>query len=496
MAEEKQFRRFSVAQIAEHWVLFVAFSMLALTGLPQKFVGNGWAEAMIGFMGGIETVRTLHHLAAVVMALGTVYHVVVVAYKVFVLRVRWTMFPRLDDALDALDAIRYNLGLTKEHPKLDRYGFAEKAEYWAMVWGTLIMGLTGFIMWNPINAARFLPGEAIPASKAAHGAEAILAVLAIFVWHFYNVHIKTLNKAVFTGKLSEHQMKEEHALELERIRQGKVDPRPLPEVLQNRQRVFIPIAALAAVVMFIGVMLLAFYENTAITPDWTARRARAQVFAPITPTPETKGPAATGVPVSADPLPASHAGRTTCVGCHANLPKPAMPADHAGRSDTTCSACHKTGGAPSATSAPAATPLPASSSSGTASPLPASHAGRTTCMACHQNLTQPAMPADHKGREDSTCAACHKAGSESAPTKAAPTSATAPAATKASATTAPAATSTTAGGTTSTGGPKPLPASHAGRTTCNACHTNNIGPANPADHAGRQDATCSACHKP
>ena len=80
-----------------------------------------WAETMIGMMGGIEFVRNIHHLSAAVMALACIYHVIAVAYKVFVLRVRWTMFPALDDLLDALDVMRYNLGLAKEHPKLDRF---------------------------------------------------------------------------------------------------------------------------------------------------------------------------------------------------------------------------------------------------------------------------------------------------------------------------------------------------------------------------------------
>ena len=88
-----------------------------------------------------------------------------------------------------------------EPPQEARYTFGEKVEYWSVVWGTVIMAVTGFMMWNPISTLRFLPGEAIPAAKAAHGGEAVLAVLAIIIWHFYHVHIKTFNKSMFTGKL-------------------------------------------------------------------------------------------------------------------------------------------------------------------------------------------------------------------------------------------------------------------------------------------------------
>jgi cytochrome b subunit of formate dehydrogenase len=274
------------------------------------------------------------------MALACIYHLVVVGYKVFVLRVRWTMFPRLDDLFDALDVVRYNLGLTKEKIKLDRFSFEEKAEYWAFVWGAILMGVTGFMMWNPINSARFMPGDLIPAAKAAHGGEALLAVLAILVWHFYGVHIKTFSRAMFTGKLSREQMAHEHALELERIESGQMDARPDSETIKKRERAFIPIAAILSALMLVTLFLFVTYEQTAITT--VPRRAPVQVFAPITPTPFPR--AGTPAPTAGSALkvlPASHAGRTTCNNCHANNIGPKNPADHAGRTDATCAACHK-----------------------------------------------------------------------------------------------------------------------------------------------------------
>ncbi len=498
MSEQKQYVRFSVAQRIEHWAQMLSFSLLALTGLPQKFAGEGWAEAMIGIMGGIEFVRNIHHLAAAVMALACIYHVIAVAYKVFVLRVRWTMFPRLDDLLDALDTVRYNLGLTKERPQLDRFSFEEKAEYWAFVWGAVVMGLTGFMMWNPINTARFVPGDLIPAAKAAHGGEALLAVLAIIVWHFYSVHLKVFNKAMFTGKLSEHEMAHEHSLELERINSGKVDPRPAPDVIKNRERWFIPVASISAVGMLVVLYLFLTYESTAITT--LPKRATVQSFAPITLTPTPRAGAPTAVS-AVKPLPVSHEGRTTCNNCHANNIGPKNPADHAGRTDATCSACHKFASqAPATKPAAAGTPAPtaAPATSGGLKPLPANHEGRTTCNVCHETgAAGPKNPADHAGRQDATCIACHKFAGSSAPA-----ATTAPAATKppASSSSAPAATAVptkaSVSSSSASGGIKPLPASHAGRTTCNVCHeTGAMGPKNPADHAGRADPTCVACHK-
>jgi cytochrome b subunit of formate dehydrogenase len=93
------------------------------------------------------------------------------------------MLPVFKDAVDGIQALLYNLGIGKKFPQMGRYNFEEKLEYWAVVWGAAVMGLSGFMMWNPLMTLKILPGEAIPAAKAAHGGEAILAVAAIIIWH-------------------------------------------------------------------------------------------------------------------------------------------------------------------------------------------------------------------------------------------------------------------------------------------------------------------------
>ncbi len=482
MAEPKEYLRFTVPQRLEHWVLFLSFTLLAITGIPQKFAGYGWAETAIGMMGGIEIVRTIHHVSAIVLVLVSIYHIIAVAYKVFVLRVRWTMFPRLDDVFDGLDAIRYNIGLTKEQPKLGRYNFIEKVEYWALIWGIIVMAITGFAMWNPITFTRFFPGDLIPAAKAAHGAEALLAVLAVIIWHFYSVHIKEFSRAMFNGKVNQHQMEEDHALELAQIEQGKSDVRPAPEVIKKRERVFIPIATFASVAMLLALYFAATYQVG--TLETVARRplATVPIYLPITATPTlVPGAAPTGV-AAAVPLPADHAGRTTCIACHGNGVGPALPPDHAGRTDATCAACHKPAGQAAPTAAPGSNAAPTSApAAGGLQPLPADHAGRTTCLACHANGVGPALPSDHAGRTDATCSTCHQVASAPAVQ---PMGASTPgSATPTPLTPAPAA------------GSMSLPADHAGRTVCLGCHANGVGPAVPADHAGRTDDTCTTCHK-
>ena len=352
MANEKFYTRFSLPQRIEHWVLVLSFTTLAVTGLPQKFAGDRWAEVMIAVMGGIETVRSVHHLAAAVLLFESIYHFIVIAYKMFVLRVRWTMFPGTEDITAAWDAIRHNLGLRREPPSYDRYSFAEKAEYWALIWGTVIMAISGFMLWNPIITSHYFPGDVIPAAKAAHGGEAILAVLAIIVWHFYHVHLKTFNRAMFNGKMSAHAMKEEHALELARMESDKPEWKPAPAQIAHWRRVFTPIAALVAIVLIGGVYWFLTVETTAVTT--LPKRANVQIFAPRTFTP-TPAPARIGTPVpgatiaptravsGAGPLPANHAGRAACQVCHVTGigGAPKNPPDHAGRLDAGCVDCHK-----------------------------------------------------------------------------------------------------------------------------------------------------------
>ncbi len=183
----------------------------------------------------------------------------------------------------ALGVFLYNLGRRERKPQQGRYTFDEKFEYWAFAWGTIVMAVTGFMLWNPIATTKFLSGEFIPAAKAAHGGEALLAVLAIIVWHFYNVHIKHLNKSMFTGKLTEEEMLEEHPLELADIKAG-VAERPLdPEKTAQRRRVFLPIYAVSALVMLTGIYFFVTFEETAITTLPPAERV--SVFVPLTPTP-------------------------------------------------------------------------------------------------------------------------------------------------------------------------------------------------------------------
>jgi formate dehydrogenase gamma subunit len=262
---EEKYLRFDKGARIEHALLILSFTVLTVTGLPQKYPETTWAAVMITMMGGIELTRIIHRVAAVLLMLSTIYHGGILTYKVLVLRVKWTMMPSLKDVKDAWQTFAHNLGWAKEAPKMGRYTYGEKFEYWAVIWGTVVMIITGFMLWNPIATTSILPGAFVPAAKAAHGGEALLAVLAIITWHFYNVHFKHFNRSIFTGWISRHEMKEEHALELEAIEAGEVAPQPDPEAVEKRRRIFMPAAVIITVVLLTGLYFFVTFEQTAIT---------------------------------------------------------------------------------------------------------------------------------------------------------------------------------------------------------------------------------------
>jgi formate dehydrogenase gamma subunit len=280
----KQYPRFRLAARIEHAILIVSFSVLALTGLPQMYAETTLGQNLIGWMGGIEFVRVIHRWMAFILVAGSVYHLFTSSYRFFVKQEKMAMLPNRKDGQDLVQWVKYNLGRTDAPPKMAKFNFGEKFEYWALVWGTGVMILTGFMLWNPIATTNILPGQIIPAAQAAHGGEALLAVLAIIIWHMYNVHIKHFNPSMFSGNLPRHQMEEEHALEMERLdKGGKAWPELELPVRRRRERNYIIISVVLGIVVF-AVLIWAFtFEETALE---TIDRATREIFVPLqTPSP-------------------------------------------------------------------------------------------------------------------------------------------------------------------------------------------------------------------
>jgi formate dehydrogenase gamma subunit len=225
---ERSIIRLTVNQRVQHWLLLTSFIALVLSGFALQYPDSWLAWAL-----GSEYLRRIvHRIAAVVMLVVGIYHL---GYLAFSKEGRsWTrdMLPRSKDVQDVTANFSYYLGVSKVRPKIARFGYAEKAEYWAVVWGTIIMGLTGLMIWFKLGVFAVLPRWAIDIALAIHFYEAVLATLAIIVWHFYQVifdpDVYPINLAFLDGRISEEHYKEEHELAYEQLLAQQSDEVPNP----------------------------------------------------------------------------------------------------------------------------------------------------------------------------------------------------------------------------------------------------------------------------
>ncbi len=214
--------RMNALQRWQHGLLLISFFVLVITGFALKYP-DSWVSNLLGSNEAFR--RIIHRLAGVAMIAVGLFHIF---YMLFTKEGRIGLkdfFPRRKDFLDFVQNMRYYLGLAQTKPKFARFGYGEKAEYWAVVWGTFVMGLTGLMVWFKVEVFGFLPRWFIDIALAVHWYEAILATLAILVWHIYNVifdpDVYPLNWAVLDGKVSEEYYKEEHELDYEKMKESE-----------------------------------------------------------------------------------------------------------------------------------------------------------------------------------------------------------------------------------------------------------------------------------
>jgi len=215
--QERVFPRFSVSQRWEHAALLLSGLVLLLTGLPQKYRDWSISQDLLSTPDRVELIRQIHHIAAIVLALEAVYHLGRIIYLMTKRRLPGDLLPTWQDVRDAGHMIQYLLFLRSDKPKFGRYNFEQKVTYWFIFFGILIMGISGFIIWFPIWFTKFLPGGVVPAAKLAHSTEAVVTAIFVIVWHVYHVHLERTNLSMFTGRLSEEEMKKFHEKEYERL---------------------------------------------------------------------------------------------------------------------------------------------------------------------------------------------------------------------------------------------------------------------------------------
>jgi formate dehydrogenase gamma subunit len=220
-AQERTFSRFALGQRWEHAILILSSFVLLITGLPQKYRDFSWSQDLLSTPERLNLIQQIHHIAAVILALEALYHLGRGIYLLASRKMSADMFPNMQDVYDAWHMVQYLLFMRKDKPAFGKYNFEQKVTYWFLFFGFAMMGISGFIIWFPVQFTWFLPGGVVPASKMAHSTEAVVAAIFIVVWHLYHVHIERLNLSIFTGRLSEGEMKEFHAKEYEKMTSAK-----------------------------------------------------------------------------------------------------------------------------------------------------------------------------------------------------------------------------------------------------------------------------------
>ncbi len=215
--QEKAFLRFDVGQRWEHLILFLSATVLMLTGLPQKYREFSWSQDLLSTPERMDMIRQIHHIAAIILALEAIYHLGRIIYQITRRKLPGDLLPTWQDVRDAGHMLQYLLFMRSDKPKFGRYNFEQKVTYWVVFFGFGIMGISGFIIWFPVEFTQFLPGGVVPAAKMAHSTESIVAAVFILIWHIYHVHLERLNLSIFTGRLSETEMREFHTKEYERL---------------------------------------------------------------------------------------------------------------------------------------------------------------------------------------------------------------------------------------------------------------------------------------
>lgn len=217
-------RRMTPSEVIQHLLLALSFSVLVLSGFALRFYDSWWTRLIFGHEGGYWLRGVVHRVAAVFMVVGAFWHL----FFLFTRRGRQfvkDMRPGVDDFVQFWRAISINLGGSGPHPEFGRFSYVEKAEYWALIWGTAVMALTGIVLWFDNFFINMLGKGFMDVFLVVHYYEAWLAFLAIMIWHMYATvfrpGIYPMNPSWITGRVPKHMYEEEHGkVDLEEVKPG------------------------------------------------------------------------------------------------------------------------------------------------------------------------------------------------------------------------------------------------------------------------------------
>jgi len=228
MKEENQnwLERLSPGQRFQHILVMISFIILIVTGLVLKFHENWFSRLVINLEGGIIARGIFHRLAAAILMFVSLVHFLHIVFterghKDFLL-----MLPRKKDFSDAILKVGFILGLSEKEPKFDKYAPKDKFQYWAVVLGSLLMIVTGLVLWFQSQAMLVLPKWVFDITAVLHGYQGVLIGIVVILWHLYNVHLNPkdfpMSKVWLDGKISLEELKKEHPLQYEREYKNKI----------------------------------------------------------------------------------------------------------------------------------------------------------------------------------------------------------------------------------------------------------------------------------
>jgi len=221
-------KRFTPFQRVQHWFLVITFATLVLTGYPMKFADSAVSEWFIGLIGGLSVARVIHRIAGILLLVGFFYHLCVyvtmhirkekirTGHSYFHIFYHLPMCMNLPDFKRMGQYLLYLFCLRKRRPRWGRFNLEEKFEYFGVAWGTVLLGVTGLLMWDDALTTRFLPGRTLTISNLIHSFESYLALLHVGIVHLANVLIAPASfpcsPAMFTGDTPAEEIAEAHPL--------------------------------------------------------------------------------------------------------------------------------------------------------------------------------------------------------------------------------------------------------------------------------------------
>ncbi len=201
--------RFTPGERLQHRALTILFLILVYTGFALKYPRAWWAFPLTSIKTGYDWRGLVHKTAGFSFTALTIYHLLLLVWTRRGRKQLKALAPEKKDFQDLFQVLKHNLGWGGPRPKFKRYNYTEKIEYWALIWGSAIMILTGFMLSFENYFLSFLPKWGLDVATAVHFYEAVLASLAILMWHFYFVFFDPdhypMNLSMSTGKVTDKE---------------------------------------------------------------------------------------------------------------------------------------------------------------------------------------------------------------------------------------------------------------------------------------------------